>query len=83
MSPAVVARDPSTGWPRAACIGPATAQTAQEHGLTVSVMSPEPNAGALIEALAAFGAQRAAEALAEGRRPVRPSETNPRRRRKT
>ncbi len=66
-----------------ACIGPATAQTAQEHGLTVSVMSPEPNAGALIEALAAFGAQRAAEALAEGRRPVRPSETNPRRRRKT
>lgn len=65
-----------------ACIGPATAQTAEEHGLVVSVMSPEPNGAVLIEALAAFGTRRAAEALAEGRRPVRPSETNPRRRKK-
>lgn len=64
-----------------ACIGPATAQTAQEHGLTVSVIAPEPSATALVGALASYGSERSRAAVEAGERALRPSET--RRRRKS
>ena len=38
-----------------ACIGPATAKTAQEHGLRVDVLAPEPSTAALVAALAEYG----------------------------
>ncbi len=38
-----------------ACIGPATAKTAEEHGLRVDVLAAEPSADALVEALAGYG----------------------------
>lgn len=38
-----------------ACIGPATAATAQEHGLTVHVVAETANSVALVDALAAYG----------------------------
>jgi uroporphyrinogen III methyltransferase/synthase len=38
-----------------ACIGPATAKTAEEHGLRVDVLAHEPSAAALVNALAEFG----------------------------
>jgi uroporphyrinogen III methyltransferase/synthase len=68
-----------------ACIGPATAKTAQEHGLRVDVMSPEPSVQALAEALADFGTGRRAAALDAGDPVTRPSERRPgaRRRRTT
>ena len=34
-----------------AVIGPATAKTAEEHGLRVDVLAPEPTAQALVDAL--------------------------------
>jgi uroporphyrinogen III methyltransferase / synthase len=46
-----------------ACIGPATAKTAQEHGLRVDVMAPEPSVLKLAEALAEFGTRRREAAL--------------------
>ncbi|CAM5721803.1 uroporphyrinogen-III C-methyltransferase OS=Streptomyces alboniger OX=132473 GN=CP975_20060 PE=3 SV=1 [Streptomyces alboniger] len=46
-----------------ACIGPATANTAEEHGLRVDVMASEPSVHKLAEALAQFGSQRRAAAL--------------------
>ncbi|WP_165985197.1 uroporphyrinogen-III synthase [Streptomyces sp. YIM 98790] len=64
-----------------ACIGPATAKTAEEHGLRVDVMAPEPSAQRLAEALAEFGAKRRAAALAAGEVLKRPSEKRPQRRR--
>ncbi|MBW3084781.1 Siroheme synthase [Austwickia sp. TVS 96-490-7B] len=63
-----------------ACIGPKTAATAREHGLTVSVVAPEPSAAALVGALAAYGTERARTAQQNGDRVVRPSETRRRRR---
>ncbi|MGH3311369.1 MAG: uroporphyrinogen-III synthase [Streptomyces sp.] len=60
-----------------ACIGPATAKTAEEHGLRVDVMSPEPSVHRLAEALADFGAKRRAEAVAAGDVVKRPSEKRP------
>lgn len=68
-----------------ACIGPATAKTAEEHGLRVDVMAPEPSAGKLAEALAEFGLRRRAAALEAGDPVTRPSERRPgaRRRRST
>ncbi|NYI05766.1 uroporphyrinogen-III synthase [Allostreptomyces psammosilenae] len=57
-----------------ACIGPATAKTAEEHGLRVDVLSPEPSVAALAEALADFGAARRDAALAAGESPSRPSQ---------
>ncbi|WP_328537376.1 bifunctional uroporphyrinogen-III C-methyltransferase/uroporphyrinogen-III synthase [Streptomyces sp. NBC_00344] len=68
-----------------ACIGPATAKTAEEHGLRVDVMSPEPSVHRLAEALAAFGAQRREAAKEAGETVTRPSERRPggRRRRTT
>ncbi|MER7414746.1 MULTISPECIES: uroporphyrinogen-III synthase [Streptomyces] len=64
-----------------ACIGPATAKTAEEHGLRVDVMSPEPSVLKLAEALADFGAKRRADALEAGETVKRPSEKRPARRR--
>lgn len=64
-----------------ACIGPATAKTAEEHGLRVDVLSPEPSVHRLAEALAEFGAQRRAAALEAGEAVKRPSEKRPTRRR--
>ncbi|RKN41861.1 uroporphyrinogen-III synthase [Streptomyces hoynatensis] len=64
-----------------ACIGPATARTAEEHGLRVDVMSPEPSVHKLAEALAEFGAGRRTAALAAGEVLKRPSEKRPQRRR--
>ncbi|MDT9681573.1 bifunctional uroporphyrinogen-III C-methyltransferase/uroporphyrinogen-III synthase [Streptomyces sp. TRM76323] len=68
-----------------ACIGPATAKTAEEHGLRVDVLSPEPSVTKLAEALAEFGAKRRAAALEAGDPVTRPSERRPgaRRRRTT
>jgi uroporphyrinogen III methyltransferase / synthase len=64
-----------------ACIGPATAKTAEEHGLRVDVLSPEPSVHKLAEALAEFGARRRAEAIEAGDTVKRPSEKRPTRRR--
>ncbi|MYU20837.1 bifunctional uroporphyrinogen-III C-methyltransferase/uroporphyrinogen-III synthase [Streptomyces sp. SID8352] len=68
-----------------ACIGPATAKTAEEHGLRVDVMAPEPSVLKLAEALADFGARRRLAALEAGDPVTRPSERRPgaRRRRST
>ena len=65
-----------------ACIGPATAKTAEEHGLRVDVMAPAPSAGALAQALAEFGARRRDTAVAAGEPVYRPSERRPGSRRK-
>ncbi|MEU4352847.1 uroporphyrinogen-III synthase [Streptomyces sp. NPDC023838] len=68
-----------------ACIGPATAKTAEEHGLRVDVMAPEPSVLKLAEALAEFGAARRVAAVEAGEHVTRPSERRPgaRRRRTT
>ncbi|MEV0279384.1 bifunctional uroporphyrinogen-III C-methyltransferase/uroporphyrinogen-III synthase [Streptomyces sp. NPDC050610] len=60
-----------------ACIGPATAKTAEEHGLRVDVMSPEPSVHKLAAALADFGAARREAALEAGDPVTRPSERRP------
>jgi uroporphyrinogen III methyltransferase/synthase len=61
-----------------AAIGPATAKTAEEHGLRVDVLAPSPSVESLVGALADFGAARRA-ALLEGGQPVsKPSERRPR-----
>lgn len=60
-----------------ACIGPATAKTAEEHGLRVDVMSPEPSVHALAQALADFGTRRRESAIAAGDPVTRPSERRP------
>ncbi len=65
-----------------ACIGPATAKTAEEHGLRVDVMAPAPSAAALAQALADFGACRRDTAVAAGEPVYRPSERRPGSRRK-
>ncbi|MGW8693605.1 uroporphyrinogen-III synthase, partial [[Kitasatospora] papulosa] len=55
-----------------ACIGPATAKTAEEHGLRVDVLSPEPSVHKLAQALADFGAQRRDAAKEAGDPVTRP-----------
>ncbi|MGW5096558.1 uroporphyrinogen-III synthase [Streptomyces nodosus] len=60
-----------------ACIGPATAKTAEEHGLRVDVMAPEPSVHKLAEALADFGMRRRTAALEAGDPVTRPSERRP------
>ncbi len=50
-----------------ACIGPATAKTAEEHGLRVDVLAPEPTAEALVDALADHGRSLALAAQEAGR----------------
>ena len=56
-----------------ACIGPATAKTAEEHGLRVDVLAPEASAVALVDALADHGASLAAAAVEAGEEIQRPS----------
>lgn len=65
-----------------ACIGPATAKTAQEHGLVVSVLAEEASGSVLVEALAAYGQQLRAAALEAGEAVLRPSDRRPASRRK-
>jgi uroporphyrinogen III methyltransferase / synthase len=57
-----------------ACIGPATAKTAEEHGLRVDVLAPEPSVEALAEALAEFGASRRLTMVAAGEPVTKPSQ---------
>jgi uroporphyrinogen III methyltransferase/synthase len=64
------------------CIGPATAQTAKEHGLRVDVLAPTPSASALAQALAEFGAARRAAQIANGEPVTKPSERTRARRRR-
>ncbi len=56
-----------------AVIGPQTAKTAEEHGLRVDVLAPNPSVHDLTEALAEFGAQQRAAALEAGESVWRPS----------
>jgi uroporphyrinogen III methyltransferase/synthase len=60
-----------------AVIGPATAKTAEEHGLRVDVMAPNPSVEELADALADFGAARRASLLESGQPVTRPSERRP------
>ncbi|HEY5183587.1 MAG TPA: uroporphyrinogen-III synthase [Actinomycetes bacterium] len=57
-----------------ACIGPATAKTAEEHGLRVDVLAGQPAMDTLATALAEFGDTQRLEALASGERVWRPSQ---------
>ncbi|HET9654184.1 MAG TPA: bifunctional uroporphyrinogen-III C-methyltransferase/uroporphyrinogen-III synthase [Kineosporiaceae bacterium] len=57
-----------------ACIGPQTAKTAEEHGLRVDVLAPEPSADALVAALAEYGAGLRLSAVEAGETPLRPSQ---------
>lgn len=57
-----------------ACIGPATAKTAEEHGLRVDVLAPEPSSAGLVDALAEYGAALRADAAEAGEPVLRPSE---------
>jgi uroporphyrinogen III methyltransferase/synthase len=65
-----------------AVIGPATAKTAEEHGLRVDVMAPTPSVEELVDALADFGATRRAALLDAGQPVTKPSERKPSARRK-
>jgi uroporphyrinogen III methyltransferase / synthase len=56
-----------------ACIGPATAKTAEEHGLRVDVLAPEASSDSLVDALADFGLGLAAAAAEAGEPVLRPS----------
>jgi uroporphyrinogen III methyltransferase/synthase len=60
-----------------AVIGPATAKTAEEHGLRVDVLSPKPDIDVLVDALADFGAARRAEMVEAGQPVTKPSERKP------
>ena len=66
-----------------ACIGPATAKTAEEHGLRVDVLAPEASVTALADALAAYGASRRLSAIEAGEPVCRPSERRPGSRRRS
>jgi len=56
-----------------ACIGPATAKIAEEHGLRVDVLAPEASAASLVDALAEYGMGLAVAAAEIGESVVRPS----------
>src|SRR6478609_7126323 len=62
-----------------AVIGPATAKTAEEHGLRVDVLAPSPDVDVLVDALADFGGARRAAMLEAGEPVTRPSELRARR----
>ncbi len=62
-----------------ACIGPATAKTAQEHGLRVDVLAPEPSVASLVAALAEYGAGLRAASDEAGLPALRPSQRRQRR----
>ncbi|MGO4256503.1 uroporphyrinogen-III synthase [Marmoricola sp. RAF53] len=57
-----------------AVIGPATAKTAEEHGLRVDVLAASPSAEELADALADFGAARRASLVEAGQPVTKPSE---------
>ena len=57
-----------------ACIGPATAKTAEEHGLRVDVLAAEPSVDALVLALAEYGSGLRLSAAEAGEPVVRPSQ---------
>ncbi|HET7387767.1 MAG TPA: uroporphyrinogen-III C-methyltransferase [Nocardioidaceae bacterium] len=61
-----------------AAIGPATAKTAEEHGLRVDVLAPSPSVEVLVDALADFGAARRASLIEAGHPVTKPSERRPR-----
>jgi uroporphyrinogen III methyltransferase/synthase len=65
-----------------AVIGPATAKTAEEHGLRVDVLASSPSVEVLVDALADFGATRRASLIESGQPVTRPSERKPAARRK-
>ncbi|HET6653657.1 MAG TPA: uroporphyrinogen-III C-methyltransferase [Nocardioides sp.] len=65
-----------------AVIGPATAKTAEEHGLRVDVLAAEPSVEVLVDALADFGGARRAAMLEAGQPVTKPSERRPSARRK-
>jgi uroporphyrinogen III methyltransferase/synthase len=66
-----------------ACIGPATAETATEHGLRIDVMAPEATVESLAEALAEFGDKQRQDAIDAGETVWRPSEKRNAARRKS
>ena len=66
-----------------AVIGPATAKTAEEHGLRVDVMAPKPDVEVLVDALADFGAARRLAMVEAGQPVTRPSDRKPSARRRT
>ena len=66
-----------------ACIGPATAQTAEEHGLRVDVLAEQPSAEELADGLAAFGAARRLTFVEAGEPVLKPSQKKPNARRKS
>lgn len=57
-----------------AVIGPATAKTAEEHGLRVDVMADKPDVDVLVDALAGFGAARRAALVEAGEPVAKPSD---------
>ncbi len=57
-----------------ACIGPQTAKTAEEHGLRVDVLAPQPSADALVQALAEYGAGLRLVSQEAGEPVLRPSQ---------
>ena len=65
-----------------ACIGPATAKTAEEHGLRVDVLAEKPAVDVLIDTLAEFGAARRLSFIEAGEPVLRPSQRRPTARRK-
>ncbi len=65
-----------------AAIGPATAKTAEEHGLRVDVLAPSPSVEELAQALADFGTARRADLLEAGQPVTKPSQRRPAGRRK-
>jgi uroporphyrinogen III methyltransferase/synthase len=60
-----------------AVIGPATAKTAEEHGLRVDVLAPKPDVDVLVDALADFGAARRLAMIEAGEPVTKPSERKP------
>jgi len=60
-----------------AVIGPATAKTAEEHGLRVDVLASAPSIEVLADALADFGASRRAAMIEAGEPVTKPSDRKP------
>ncbi|HEX7188696.1 MAG TPA: uroporphyrinogen-III synthase [Actinomycetes bacterium] len=65
-----------------ACIGPATAKTAEEHGLRVDVLAASPSVADLATALSEYGASIRSAAVAAGEPVLRPSQKRTSARRK-
>lgn len=66
-----------------ACIGPATAKTAEEHGLRVDVIAESPSVEVLADALAEFGRQRRVAMIEAGTPVTKPSQRKPSSRRRS